>query len=114
MRLTWLLLAVVSIAFAKEPEQQVNPTPILRVVEPYSVKPGAEVVTTGENLSAQIVAAVYLTTSNTNIPVTVSSQDDKTIRFKVPADVKPGKYSISVLLRREPTLLEEPVRLIVE
>jgi hypothetical protein len=103
-----------SLAFAKDPEQQVNPTPMMRVVEPYSVKAGAEVATTGENLGEQIVAAVYLTANNTNIPVTIISQDDKTIRFKVPDDVKAGKYSISVLLRREPLLLEEPVRLLVE
>ena len=114
MRLTCLLLVGISLAFATDTDQQVNPTPILRVVEPYSVKPGTEVVATGENLGEQVIAAVYLTLRDTNIPVVVVSQDEKSIRFKVPNDAKAGRYSISVLLRREPTLLEEPVRLVLE
>jgi hypothetical protein len=100
---------------AIDPEQKVLPTPVMRVVEPATVKAGAEVTVTGDNLSKELIAAVYLITDKDQIEVKVISQSEKELKFKVAADIKPGRYRIAVLTTTaEPTLLEEPVRLIVE
>lgn len=91
------------------------PTPLMRTVEPYLAKAGAEIVVSGDNLNKELVAEVYMTANQVNTKVEVLSQSAKEIRFKVPADIKPGAYKLTVLLTSaDPTFIEEPVRLVIE
>jgi hypothetical protein len=88
--------------------------PMVRTVEPYSVKAGAEVLATGDNLGKEIVAEVYLGAGGQNVKVEVTSQADKELKFKVPS-LKAGPYKVFVLTKgAEPAIIEEPVRLVVE
>ena len=102
-------------AAAVDPKAEPMPTPLMRTVEPATVRPGAEVVVTGDNLGKAIGAEVYLTADNVNSKVEVLAQSDNEIRFKVPADQKAGRYRVTVLVKSvDPLLIEEPVRLVVE
>ena len=118
MRLALLmsvLLLLSAFAFAAvDPKAEPMPTPLMRTVEPYTAKVGMEVLVSGDNLGKNLVAEVYLMANNKNTKVVVTSQTDKEIKFTVPA-VKPGPYKVVVLLKSaDPTLIEEPVRLVVE
>ena len=109
-----LLMLFPMMLSAIDPEQKTVPTPVMRVVEPATVKAGAEVTVTGDHLNQELIAAVYLTTDKDQIKVEVLSQSEKELKFKVGADVKPGRYGIAVLTTTvEPAILEEPVRLAV-
>ena len=109
------LLTVAVAFFAVDPARDPAPTPLMRVVEPYKVKAGAEVVVTGDNLSKKYVADVFLQIRGANTKVEVLEQSDTTLKFRVPETVKPGSYRIIVLLTTvEPVLIEEPVKLIIE
>jgi hypothetical protein len=88
--------------------------PMIRTVDPYSVKVGAEVVASGDNLGKEVVAEVYVGAGGKNTRVEVTSQTEKEIKFKIP-NVKPGAYRVLVLTKgAEPTIIEEPVKLMVE
>jgi IPT/TIG domain len=115
MRPIWLILVAMLCTAAVDRDDDPRPTPLMRVVEPSSAKPGSEVIVTGDYLGERYVAEVYLTASDTNIPVQLLKQTDKEIRFTVPAHTKPGRYSLTVLLRSvDPVLIEEPVQLTVQ
>lgn len=108
-----LLLPLVAYGAAVDPKEPA-PTPLMRTVDPYTAKIGAEVTVAGDNLSKERIAEVYMTLEKTNTKVQVTSQSDKELKFIVPK-VKPGSYRITVLLRSvDPTLIEEPVRVVVE
>jgi hypothetical protein len=88
--------------------------PMMRTVDPYSAKIGAEVLVSGENLGNNLVAEVYVGVDGKNTKVDVISQTDKELKFKVPK-VKAGPYRVLVLTKgAEPTIIEEPVRLVIE
>ncbi len=115
MYLILLLLVLIPFQLVAVDPAQPMPTPLMRVVEPATAKVGAEIVVTGDNLGKRCVAEVFLTAGKASYKVEVLSQEDKEIRFKVPADVKPGAYRITVLIRSDdPMLIEEPVRLVIE
>jgi hypothetical protein len=104
----FLVPALVS---ARDPQ----PTPLIRVVEPATAKAGEEVTVTGDNLGKDLVLEVYLTDRTDKTKVAVIEQNATTIKFKVPASIKPGKYWLMVLANfPEPLLIEEPARLMVE
>jgi hypothetical protein len=115
MLLSVLFTVMLPFLAAVDPKTDPMPTPLMRVVEPSTVRPGAEVVVTGDNLGKAIVSEVYLTASEVNTKVEVLAQTNTSIKFKVPAGQKPGAYRITVLMNSaEPTLIEEPVRLVIE
>jgi hypothetical protein len=104
-----LLVFVVAAA-----ELNAQSLPMMRSVEPYTVKVGAEVVASGENLDSSIVAEVYIGVNGKNTKVEVTSQTEKEVKFKVPK-VGAGAYRVLVLTKgSEPTIIEEPVKLVVE
>jgi hypothetical protein len=104
-------LVLVPALFARDPQA----TPLMRVVEPATAKAGDEIVVTGDNLGKDLVVEVYLTDRTNKTKVTVTEQTETSIKFKVPASVKAGKYWIMVLANMaEPLLIEEPVRLMIE
>lgn len=110
-----LLLQTVFAAAAVDPKTEQMPTPLMRTVDPYTAKAGAEITVTGDNLEKRVVAEVYLSANGKNSKVEVTSQAEKELKFKVPATTKPGAYRIVVLVRSvEPVLIEEPVRVVIE
>lgn len=116
LRATILCVLLLSLVFvpavtARDPQ----PTPLMRVVEPATAKAGDEVTVTGDNLGKDLVIEVYLTDRTNKTKVSVVSQTNTEIKFKVPASLKPGKYWLMVLANMaEPLLIEEPARLIIE
>ena len=110
-----LLQTVFAAATPVDPKTEPMPTPLMRTVDPYTAKAGAEITVTGDNLDQKIVAEVYLSNNGKNVKVEVISQAEKELKFKVPAATKPGGYRIVVLVRSvDPVLIEEPVRVVIE
>jgi IPT/TIG domain len=93
-----------------------GPTPLIKVVQPDSAKPGDEVTVSGTNLAKETVAAVYLTLGEKTIKVKVTSQTDTDVKFMVPADLKSGRFGIMVLTTGgdDAREIDEPVFLSVE
>ncbi|MGA3023435.1 MAG: IPT/TIG domain-containing protein [Bryobacteraceae bacterium] len=110
-----LVVAVVPVvrAGARDP----GPTPLMKVVQPDSAKPGDEVTVSGTNLEKANVAAVYLTQGEKlTIKVKVTSQTDTEVKFTVPLDLKPGRFGIMVLTTGgdDAREIDEPVFLSIE
>ena len=84
-------------------------------VTPETAKAGDEVTVGGEGLDATKVDALFLTNDKEDIQVEMSEQNDKSIKFKVPATVKPGRWALMYRTKEAaPKLMEEPVKLTVE
>jgi len=97
---------------AVDPKNEPMPTPLMRTVDPYIAKAGAEVVITGENLQSKIVSDVFISAGDKNIKLEIVTQGEKEIKLRIPADVKPGSWHVVVLVRTaDPLLIEEPVRI---
>ena len=95
---------------ASEPK----PTPLMRTVEPLPIKAGEVVTIKGDHLSKDLISAVYVSEGGKDRQVTLLTQTEEAVSFKVPAELKAGSYKVIVLLNSvEPLLVEEPVRLIV-
>jgi hypothetical protein len=107
-----VLLVIVFVFAAAELKAQ--GMPMMRTVDPYNAKIGAEVLVSGENLSDKLVAEVYLGVDGKNTKVDVISQTDKELKFRVPK-IKAGPYRVLVLTKgADPAMIEEPVRLVIE
>jgi hypothetical protein len=88
--------------------------PMMRTVDPYNAKIGAEVLVSGENLGNDLVAEVYIGVNGKNTKVDLISQTEKELKFKVPK-LKAGPYRLLVLTKgADPAIIEEPVRLVIE
>ena len=93
----------------------VQPTPVLRAVNPETVKAGETATVSGDHLDKSRVADLFLTNAQGDIKVEILAQSDSEIKFKLPAKVAAGRYNLLVLLVDiEPKLIEEPARLTVE
>ncbi len=84
-------------------------------VDPMTAKVGDMIGATGEGVDSSNVEELYLTDGTNDIKVTMLEQTDKLIKFKIPASVKPGRYSLMIKTKgAQPKLLEQPVKLTVE
>jgi hypothetical protein len=100
---SWMLLA------------QGPPIPRLSTVDPGNGKAGDVLVTTGANLGKESIAELYLTDGKNDIKVEMTEQAAESIKFKIPAAAKTGRYSLMVLTRGDNArLIEQPVRVSVE
>ena len=98
---------------AKDPE--VLHTPVMRTVNPETVKAGETATVVGEYLDKTRVADLFLTNAQGDIKVEILEQSVSAIKFRVPAKAAAGRYNLLVLLvDLEPKLIEEPARLTVE
>lgn len=89
--------------------------PQMQTVEPASAKNGDVVTVTGGNLGAEIVATLYLTDGKLDIKVEMVEQTDTTIKFKIPATMKTGRFALMVLTKgKNAKLIEEPVKVLIE
>jgi hypothetical protein len=100
-----------SIAVAKDIDPYTG-TPLIRNVEPASGKPDSVHTAVGEYLGRSYVKELYLTNGKEDITVKIIRQSDVMIEFRVPADVKLGRYRLLILTGSTiPMLLEQPVHL---
>jgi hypothetical protein len=114
MQIARVLPAMLVLAMAFAASASAQSLPMMRTLDPYSAKAGAEIVVTGDNLGKEAVAEVFIRAEGKDTKVEVTSQAEKEVKFKVP-NVKPGPYRVVVLTKSsDPTLVEEPVRLVVE
>jgi IPT/TIG domain len=109
-----LLLATPTVALATDDNP--GPMPLIKILNPLKVKPGEVVTATGENLGANCVAEVTISPAeNVELRVEIVEQTDTVLKFKVPAHVSDGKYSVTVLTARTiPVLFIQPVVLKVQ
>jgi hypothetical protein len=115
MYLILLLLALVPFQLIAVDPAEPSPTPLMRVVEPSVAKVGMDITVTGQNLGKEYVAEVYLTLGKASYKVELIEQTSTEVKFKVPANVPPDAYRITVLMKGAvPLLIEEPVRLVIE
>jgi len=84
-------------------------------VEPSSVKAGAEATVNGENLDKNTVTEIYITDGSSDIKLQIVQQSAASIKFRVPAGTKAGRFSMMLLTTgADPKLIEQPVKLNVE
>ena len=96
-------------------DRQPLPTPVMRTVNPETVKAGDVATVSGEYLDKTRVSEVYLTDGNVDVKVEIVEQASSSLKFRVPGKTAAGRYNLMVLLVDEvPKLIEEPARLKVE
>src|SRR5260370_457864 len=84
-------------------------------VERGSGKAGDELTVAGENLDKAAVAKLYLTDGKNDLEVQMTEQAAASIKFKIPANAKAGRFSLMILTSgKEPKYIEQPVRITVE
>lgn len=89
--------------------------PFITSVEPASGKADDVITVQGVNLNQNSLAALYLTDGTLDIKVVILDQADTTLRFKIPHDIKPGRFALMILTKATPAkLIEEPVKITVE
>lgn len=114
MRFTLSLIVLAAIllfpAPAKAQDARVN------TVDPPTVKTGDMVSVAGENIDNAHVDALYLTNGKDDVKLAMLEQGQTLIKFKVPANVKPGRWALMIHLSKgdEPRLREQPVKVTVE
>ncbi len=114
-----LIVCLVCLSFATmiatAADEPYRPVPMIKAVDPDTVKAGDQLTATGTHLDKISVAGLYMIQGDKNIQVLVQSQTEEAIQFKVPADVKAGRYELMVLTAgNKPQYLEEPVYFTVE
>ena len=82
--------------------------------EPGNGKVGDLIAVTGENLTKESVAKVYLTDGSNDLEVQITEQTATTLKFKIPAKAK-GKLALMILTAgKEAKLIEQPVKVAIE
>ena len=87
--------------------------PRLLSVTPGEGKPETVFITAGENLDTGSVKELFLTLEKEEIKVLIVSQKADEIQFKVPANVKPGRYGLMTLTADCTMYIEQPVKLTI-
>ena len=113
MKILYLLVAVLlgsSLVFGQAA------MPRIVSVEPASGQVGAELTASGENLDQTNVAELRLTNGTNDFKVPITNQTATAIKFKIPNEVKPGRYGLVTLSKRVPRPLEieQPVKVTVK
>jgi hypothetical protein len=112
MRASLLVLLILVASFAASAQQA---TPRMTNVEPVNAKVGDVVTAAGENLAKDVVAKVFLTDGKNDIAVDVTEQGATSLKFKIPTQVKPGRFALMLQTAgKEPKQIEQPVKLTVE
>ena len=88
--------------------------PVVNSINPGEADPGQVVTATGVALTKANVSAVYLSDGVNDIKVELVEQSDQTLKFKVPENLRGGRYTLVLAMPGDPPLmLEQPVKLIV-
>jgi hypothetical protein len=84
-------------------------------VEPAHALVSEELVITGTNLSKAAVSDLFLTLRDDDFPLQILEQTDTNIRCRMPGDLKPGRFSLTILTSGDaPAMIEQPVKVHVE
>jgi hypothetical protein len=111
---TLLALLAAPAAFAADNDQP-RGVPLLNSVEPESGKAGDIITARGDYLDKSRLADLYLTNGKVDVKTEIVSQGDSFVKFKIPVDAFPGRYTLMILMAGpEPKLLEQPVSLRVQ
>ncbi len=89
-------------------------SPRVATVTPDTGKAAAEYTAAGENLVKDLVKDLYLTNGKDDIKVQIVTQTGEAIQFKVPANTKPGRYSLMILTGDGKQFIEQPVKMTIE
>jgi IPT/TIG domain-containing protein len=111
MKLSFMLLLTLSasMAFAQQA------MPRMTTVEPGNGKAGDLLTVAGENLDKPAVTKLYLTDGKNDLEVQMTEQAATSIKFKIPANAKAGRFSLMILTGgKDPKYIEQPVKVTVE
>jgi hypothetical protein len=109
MKLSLLIALLVAASFAAYAQ---SPTPRMTLADPVTGKVGDVITVTGENLSKDFVAKVYLTDGNekNDREVQITEQTATSLKFKIPAKAS-GPMALMILTVAKPQqLIQQPVR----
>ncbi|MBI1787341.1 MAG: IPT/TIG domain-containing protein [Acidobacteria bacterium] len=110
--LALLLMAATLIQASDKNDQAWPTTPVMRSAEPAAGKPGEIITVTGDYLDKTHVAEVYLTAGGVDLKAEIVSQSVKTLKFKIPAEAKPGRFCLMVLTAgNSPKFIEQPLNI---
>src|SRR6185295_17025391 len=89
--------------------------PRMTTVEPPNGKAGDVLAVAGENLTKPPIDKLYLTDGKLDVQVEVTEQTATSLKFKIPASAKAGRFSLMILTGgKEPKYIEQPVKVTVE
>lgn len=109
------LLATAVAAAAADNKDRPQGVPQMSTVEPEQGKAGDIITAHGDYLDRSRFKELFLTNRDGDIRVEIIEQTEKSVKFKIPAKAAPGRYALMVLMNTpEPTLLEQPVWLVVK
>jgi hypothetical protein len=114
-RALFALLITTFVLSAAVIDEPVRPTPLVRTLAPSPAKPGAVLVAAGQNLGREFVASAYLTQGENTYQLEITNQMPESLKVRIPADLKPGRFGLMVLTRGEtPRYIDEPVFVNIE
>jgi len=111
MKLSFIatLMMLAQLAFAQEG------MPRMTTVEPANGKAGDVLAVAGENLTKPPIEKLYLTDGKLDVQVEVTEQTATSLKFKIPAGAKTGRFSLMILTGgKDPKYIEQPVKVTVE
>ena len=111
MRLSFIaaLMTFACLSFAQEG------MPRMTTVEPANGKAGDVLAVAGENLTKPPIEKLYLTDGKLDVQVEVTEQTATSLKFKIPAGAKAGRFSLMILTGgKDPKYIEQPVKVTVE
>ena len=112
MRYLSPILCVVALLFIAAPLRAQSR---LTGVDPMNGKMGDVVIAAGENIDKAKVVELYLTDGTKDFKVQIVEQSGEQIKFKVPANIKAGRYALMIKTGgAEPKLLEQPVKFTID
>jgi hypothetical protein len=89
--------------------------PMMTSVEPASGASGDILTVQGANLGKDDVAAVFLTDGNNDLKAIIVDQTSTSLKLKVPAEAKAGRFALMVQTTgKDSRLIEEPVKVTIE
>ncbi len=105
------VLLIVGLVFGQE-----KVMPRVASVGPASGQAGDTLTASGENLDQTNVAELRLTDGTNDFKIVIVSQTTTTIKFKIPDEIKPGRYGlVTISAKRTPPLeIEQPVKVTVK
>lgn len=110
-----LVTAVTVAAVGSDNKDRPTGVPLLSTVQPEQGKAGDLITAVGDYLDRSRLKELFLTNSDGDLQVEIVDQNEKLVKFKIPAKAAPGRYSLTVLMAgSEPTLLDQPVWLVVK
>lgn len=115
MRLSFILLALLTLVVMPLLVSAQAPLPRMTTVEPSSAKAGDILSVAGENLEKDNVAALFLTDGKNDVKMEITEQAATAIKFRVPASAKAGRFALMILTGgKEPKYIEQPVKVTIE